>query len=89
MQFDAPFLQVLAPLMFVVGALYLLGPTLPISRPWTRYLVFGTVWLVIARYLNWRINRQVNAEDTVLIERVQAGMASSTARLSWTSFPRR
>ncbi|HZZ87783.1 MAG TPA: aromatic ring-hydroxylating dioxygenase subunit alpha [Caulobacteraceae bacterium] len=30
-----------------------------------------------ARYLNWRINRQVNAEDTVLIERVQAGMASS------------
>ncbi|MBB3764088.1 aromatic ring-hydroxylating oxygenase subunit alpha [Sphingomicrobium lutaoense] len=27
-----------------------------------------------ARYLNWRINRQVNAEDTLLIERVQAGM---------------
>ncbi len=31
-----------------------------------------------ARYLNWRINRQVNAEDTVLIERVQAGMSSSS-----------
>ena len=29
-----------------------------------------------ARYLNWRINRQVNAEDTILISRVQAGMAS-------------
>jgi phenylpropionate dioxygenase-like ring-hydroxylating dioxygenase large terminal subunit len=29
-----------------------------------------------ARYLNWRINRQVNAEDTVLIARVQAGMQS-------------
>lgn len=29
-----------------------------------------------ARYLNWRINRQVNAEDTNLIARVQAGMAS-------------
>jgi phenylpropionate dioxygenase-like ring-hydroxylating dioxygenase large terminal subunit len=29
-----------------------------------------------ARYLNWRINRQVNTEDTKLIERVQAGMAS-------------
>lgn len=29
-----------------------------------------------ARYLNWRINRQVNAEDTVLIARVQAGMES-------------
>jgi phenylpropionate dioxygenase-like ring-hydroxylating dioxygenase large terminal subunit len=31
-----------------------------------------------ARYLNWRINRQVNAEDTALIGRVQAGMASSS-----------
>jgi len=31
-----------------------------------------------ARYLNWRINRQVNTEDTVLIERVQRGMASPT-----------
>lgn len=29
-----------------------------------------------ARYLNWRINRQVNAEDTVLITRVQQGMES-------------
>ncbi len=32
----------------------------------------------VARYLNWRINRQVNAEDTVLIQRVQDGMASSS-----------
>ncbi|WP_114952319.1 aromatic ring-hydroxylating oxygenase subunit alpha [Sphingosinicella terrae] len=31
-----------------------------------------------ARYLNWRINRQVNAEDTELIARVQHGMASSS-----------
>jgi len=31
-----------------------------------------------ARYLNWRINRQVNAEDTTLIERVQEGMMSSS-----------
>lgn len=30
-----------------------------------------------ARYLNWRINRQVNAEDTVLVRRVQEGMESS------------
>jgi phenylpropionate dioxygenase-like ring-hydroxylating dioxygenase large terminal subunit len=29
-----------------------------------------------ARYLNWRINRQVNAEDTELITRVQQGMQS-------------
>lgn len=31
-----------------------------------------------ARYLNWRINRRVNSEDKTLIERVQAGMASSS-----------
>jgi phenylpropionate dioxygenase-like ring-hydroxylating dioxygenase large terminal subunit len=37
----------------------------------------------LARHLNWRINRQVNAEDTTLIARVQAGMGSS----SYTSGP--
>jgi len=31
-----------------------------------------------ARYLNWRINRKVNIEDKTLIERVQAGMSSSS-----------
>lgn len=31
-----------------------------------------------ARYLNWRINRQVNAEDTSLITRVQQGMTSQS-----------
>jgi phenylpropionate dioxygenase-like ring-hydroxylating dioxygenase large terminal subunit len=31
-----------------------------------------------ARYLNWRINRQVNEEDRVLIGRVQSGMASGS-----------
>ena len=31
-----------------------------------------------ARYLNWRINRRVNIEDKTLIERVQAGMGSSS-----------
>ena len=34
----------------------------------------------VARYCNWRINRQVNAEDTVLIQRVQDGMASGSYR---------
>ena len=32
----------------------------------------------VARYCNWRINRQVNAEDRVLIERVQQGMESGS-----------
>jgi phenylpropionate dioxygenase-like ring-hydroxylating dioxygenase large terminal subunit len=36
-----------------------------------------------ARYLNWRINRRVNAEDSALIAGVQAGMASH----SWTPGP--
>jgi len=36
-----------------------------------------------ARYLNWRINRRVNAEDTALIEGVQAGMRSR----AWTPGP--
>lgn len=31
-----------------------------------------------ARYLNWRINRQVNFEDTALITRVQEGMGSES-----------
>jgi phenylpropionate dioxygenase-like ring-hydroxylating dioxygenase large terminal subunit len=35
----------------------------------------------IARYLNWRINRQVNAEDTDLISRVQDGMGTSGLQL--------
>jgi phenylpropionate dioxygenase-like ring-hydroxylating dioxygenase large terminal subunit len=30
-----------------------------------------------ARYLNWRINRRVNDEDSLLIGRVQQGMGSS------------
>ena len=32
----------------------------------------------VARHLNWRINRLVNAEDTALITRVQLGMQSPT-----------
>ena len=32
--------------------------------------------MTAARYLNWRINRKVNAEDTELISRVQLGMQS-------------
>ena len=41
--------------MFVVGAIYLLSPILPLSRPWARGFVFVAVWLVIARYLHWRL----------------------------------
>ena len=68
MPLDAPLLQVLGPLMFVVGAIYLLGPTLPISRPWARYLVFATVWLIVARYLNWRFFTTVLPANGVWFE---------------------
>ncbi|HEY3891391.1 MAG TPA: glycosyltransferase [Bradyrhizobium sp.] len=47
--------ELLAPLAFVFGAIYLLGPMLPLSRLWARMLVFAAVWLVIARYLEWRL----------------------------------
>jgi cellulose synthase (UDP-forming) len=62
-QFDTPVLEVLAPLIFVVGAIYLLGPTLPISRPWARFVVFATVWLIAVRYINWRLFTTVLPAD--------------------------
>ena len=50
-----PAFELLGPLIFVVGAVYVLSPMLPLSRPWARTFVFAIVWLVIARYLNWRL----------------------------------
>ena len=41
-------------MLFVMGAVYVLGPLLPLKRGWARLLIFAVVWLVIARYLNWR-----------------------------------
>jgi cellulose synthase (UDP-forming) len=49
------FLELLGPMLFVIGTVYLLGPLLPLKRGWARLLIFATVWLVIARYLNWRV----------------------------------
>ena len=51
----ATFLQLLAPTIFVVGAIHTLGPALPISRSWARLLVFGAVWLIVGRYQVWRL----------------------------------
>jgi len=50
-----PYSELLSPLIIVVGAIYLLAPMLPRSRPWVRGLVFAIVWLVTARYLYWRV----------------------------------
>ena len=52
------------------------GPTSCIIREISYVLPDDRREMRAARYLNWRINRQVNAEDTLLITRVQQGMAS-------------
>ncbi len=49
------YLELMAPLTFVFGAIILLSPMLPLSRSWARNLVFGVVWSVLARYLAWRL----------------------------------
>ena len=54
------------------------SPTQTLIREIAYALPDGRREMKAARYLNWRINRQVNAEDTQLIERVQDGMASES-----------
>ena len=49
------FFQLIAPTLFVAGAIYALGPTLPISRSWARAVIFAVVWLVVGRYQIWRL----------------------------------
>lgn len=53
-----------------------LGPRRTLIREIPYGLKDNTREMKAARYLNWRINRRVNAEDQRLIERVQAGMDS-------------
>ena len=50
-----PFIALIAPTMFVVGAIYVLAPMLPLSRAWARTAVFAIVWLVVGRYQIWRL----------------------------------
>jgi carnitine monooxygenase subunit len=54
------------------------GPTSCLIREISYVLPDDRREMRAARYLNWRINRQVNAEDTLLITRVQQGMASQS-----------
>jgi phenylpropionate dioxygenase-like ring-hydroxylating dioxygenase large terminal subunit len=53
------------------------GPTRTMIREVSYALPGAGRAMRAARYLNWRINRRVNDEDTALIRRVQQGMASS------------
>ncbi|MFN3288233.1 MAG: aromatic ring-hydroxylating oxygenase subunit alpha, partial [Sphingomonadaceae bacterium] len=52
------------------------GPSTAVIREIAYALPDARREMRAARWLNWRINRQVNAEDTVLIGRVQQGMES-------------
>jgi phenylpropionate dioxygenase-like ring-hydroxylating dioxygenase large terminal subunit len=56
------------------------GPTETMIREVSYALPGGSREMKAARYLNWRINRRVNDEDTILIRRVQQGMASDLYR---------
>jgi phenylpropionate dioxygenase-like ring-hydroxylating dioxygenase large terminal subunit len=53
-----------------------ISPTESLIREISYAVPDGRREMRAARYLNWRINRRVNAEDTALIARVQQGMAS-------------
>jgi phenylpropionate dioxygenase-like ring-hydroxylating dioxygenase large terminal subunit len=56
------------------------GPTETLIREVSYALPYARREMKAARYLNWRINRRVNQEDTALIRRVQQGMGSSFYR---------
>ncbi|WP_035663383.1 glycosyltransferase family 2 protein [Bradyrhizobium sp. Ec3.3] len=50
-----PLFQLFAPTLCLFAVMYFLAPTLPLGRAWARVAIFVTVWLVVARYLEWRI----------------------------------
>jgi cellulose synthase (UDP-forming) len=50
-----PLSYVWAPLALVVAVIYLIAPVLPMKETWARRLVFAAVWLVVLRYLAWRL----------------------------------
>lgn len=56
------------------------SPTETMIREISYALPDGRREMKAARYLNWRINRRVNEEDSALIAGVQAGMGSATYR---------
>ncbi|MEO8618411.1 MAG: SRPBCC family protein, partial [Sphingomicrobium sp.] len=56
------------------------GPTTSVIREISYALPDARKEMRAARYLNWRINRRVNEEDTVLISRVQQGMETEHYR---------
>jgi cellulose synthase (UDP-forming) len=45
----------LAPTLFVLGSVYVIGPLLPLRRRWIRAGVIALIALVVARYVHWRL----------------------------------
>lgn len=56
-------LQLIAPTLYVIGAIYLLGPMLPLHRTWARVLIIAAVGLVLVRYGYWRLFSTVLPAD--------------------------
>lgn len=57
------FAQLIAPALFVLGALYVVASMLPMTRPWARAAVFVVVWSIVAWYLRWRLFATVLPAD--------------------------
>lgn len=63
-----PLAAAIAPILLVIGVIYVAGPTLPLERPWARYVLFGAVWIVVLRYLAWRLFDTVLPADAGPVE---------------------
>jgi cellulose synthase (UDP-forming) len=61
-------LELLAPTILVVGAIYVIGPMLPMARGWARLAVFALVWPVAAWYLHWRLFHSVLPAEGSAVE---------------------
>jgi cellulose synthase (UDP-forming) len=47
--------ELIAPTLFVIGTIYLLGPMLPLEQGWARVAVLAVVGAIALRYLHWRL----------------------------------
>lgn len=53
----------MAPTLFVLATVYLLGPALPLRRSWARSLIVAFIGIVLVRYLSWRLFETVWPAD--------------------------
>lgn len=60
---SASWLTLVAPALVVAGLVVVLPGLLPMTRPWARGIVAGTVMVVMARYLWWRATETLILAD--------------------------